>query len=56
MLQRSTSHPDSTFEQRLAEHKASLELKAARLKPGPERDEPSGKPGKSTPPSTSMSG
>jgi hypothetical protein len=39
MLQRSTSHPDSTFEERLAEHKASLELKAARLEPGPKRDE-----------------
>jgi hypothetical protein len=38
MLQRSQSHPDSTFEERLAEHKASLEQKAARLKPGPERD------------------
>jgi hypothetical protein len=30
--------PDSTLEQRLAEHKASLEQKAAQLKPGPERD------------------
>jgi hypothetical protein len=39
MLQRSHSHPDSTFEERLAEHKASLEQKAARLRPGPERDE-----------------
>jgi hypothetical protein len=39
MLQRSQSHSNSTFEERLAEHKASLEQKAARLKPGPERDE-----------------
>jgi hypothetical protein len=39
MLQRSHSHPDSTFEERLADHKASLEQKAARLRPGPERDE-----------------
>ena len=39
MLQRSHSHPDSTFEERLAEHKASLEQKAARLKPGPKQDE-----------------
>jgi hypothetical protein len=39
MLQRSHSHPDSTFEQRLTEHKAILERKAARLKPGPARDE-----------------
>jgi hypothetical protein len=36
---RSHSHPDSTFEKRLTEHKASLEQKAARLKPGPERDD-----------------
>jgi hypothetical protein len=39
LQQRSHSHPDSTFEQRLAEQKARLEQKAARLKPGPERDE-----------------
>ena len=39
MLQCSHSHPDSTFEQRLAEHKAILERKAAQLKPGPRRDE-----------------
>jgi hypothetical protein len=39
MLQRSHSHPDSTFEQRLAEHKAILERKAAQLKPGPRRDQ-----------------
>ena len=35
---RSTSHPQ-TFQERLAEHKARLEQKASRLKPGPERDE-----------------
>ncbi len=39
MLQRSHSHPDSTFEERLAKQTARLQQKAAQLKPGPERDD-----------------
>jgi hypothetical protein len=39
LQQRSYSHPDCTFEQRLADYKSRLEQKAARLKPGPARDE-----------------
>lgn len=39
LQQRSHSQPDSTFERRLADHKSRLEQKAARLKPGPARDE-----------------
>jgi hypothetical protein len=35
----SYSHPQTSFEERLAEHKARLERKASRLKPGPNRDE-----------------
>jgi hypothetical protein len=35
---RSRSHPQ-TFQERLAAQKATLEQKAARLEPGPERDE-----------------
>jgi hypothetical protein len=35
---RSRSHPQ-TFEERLAEHKARLEKRVSKLKPGPERDD-----------------
>jgi hypothetical protein len=37
-MSRSRSHPQ-TFAERLAEQKERLEKKAARLEPGPERDE-----------------